>query len=144
MSKVEFPLISQIGLSVHEAEYCSHRKCAETHVRASDLEALLAKAPVVTGQKLHIHDAEEREWAFTERPDSNDTHTALLVNVQPFVRDTAEGLLRELIDSYDGVDRDVDRRKLIERARNLVKISGAADLINETAERARKLLGEEG
>ena len=67
-------------------------------VYATELESLLEKATVVYGKD------DAKAWfegPTKDRPDVNfvrwETHTALLINVRPIVKDSAESLLREMV-----------------------------------------------
>jgi hypothetical protein len=53
-----------------------------------------------------------------------DTHTALLINVQPIQKDSAESLLREIVDGYDKDQYQYGTK------------------IHERIERAKRLLGK--
>jgi hypothetical protein len=56
----------------------------------------------------------------------SDTHKALLINITPIVKDTAESLLRDLINTWDAAEFDeaIDtlciNRKLYDRAKALL------------------------
>lgn len=111
----DFPLIKSLGLELIDG----HRLYPDApgytkHVRAVDLEALLASAPVVYGVK----DADDVGWC-AHHDAEIDTHTALLVNVQPIRKDTAESLLRELIEQCDGETAMIPRH-VYDRARALL------------------------
>lgn len=66
------------------------------HISPEDLESALEKAVRVFGVKY------ENGFFMGEKKDSDDTHTALLLGPEPIVKDTAESLLKELVDLMDG------------------------------------------
>lgn len=115
----DFPLCRECGLEVR-----MHSQGVDGYVRAADVEALLSKAPVVSGYKVRD------EFAMWENYDPSEasqlpTHTARLVNVREIKRDTAEGLLRELgeifeSDYYDMRQWHTKLAPLVERARRLL------------------------
>lgn len=70
------------------------------YYRAADLEAKLASAPVV-----YVENHANFGWSGQEKNDSGDwigteaTHSARLLLVEPIAKDTAESLLRELVEN---------------------------------------------
>lgn len=64
------------------------------------------------------------ENVWSPNPQSGDTHTAVLINVRPIKKETAEDLLKEFIKQHDriieGCDYEVTH-PLIERARKIVE-----------------------
>lgn len=110
MSKSKYPLIEQLGLNTLEG----HRDYPEApgynqYVRAEHLERVLEQAVKVSGL---THDEGMEIMAFSKCEAINDTHTALLINVQPIVRDTAESILRDLVEDYkDDLKYSVDKTR---------------------------------
>lgn len=50
-------------------------------------------------------------WNWDEQPRQGDTHTALVIEYEPIAKpDTAESLLRAIVEKYDFVEHDVFRR----------------------------------
>lgn len=88
------------------------------YVRAADVEAMLAKAPVVYG---NTEDGWMNKCPSRGTPDDWHTHTARIIAVSPVVNDTAESLLRELV----GAGRDFAYLKaydaFVDRARKLLE-----------------------
>jgi hypothetical protein len=126
----QFPKCKELGLEVRRAEeiwptithveYPNGTKlaCPESMVRAADVEALLEKGVRVYGTP----DIPAVAWG--AKPHMLDTHTALLINVRPIVKDTAEGLLRELVALDDKPLATISAdcySKIIERAKRLLK-----------------------
>lgn len=120
MTPPRFPLIEQLGLDVDwgrlNTEGRAHR--GPSHwIRAEDLERVLEQAPTMSCQKNDLG-----FWRALESSKKNetyplDTHTARLLCVQPIVKDTAESLLREFVDS-DGVTM---LKQFIERAKKVLE-----------------------
>ncbi len=50
-------------------------------------------------------------WSTSIRDDESPTHQALLINVQPIVKDTAEGLLREFESLLESMRLDTGWRE---------------------------------
>lgn len=73
MSQPKFPMIEQLGLNLHEAI-----PGWKEFIIASDLETLLEK-----GQRVYA--SELKSWQWSKDKEYSDTHTALLVNVQPII-----------------------------------------------------------
>lgn len=118
MSESKYPLIEQLGLTALSAKPLG----ADSYVYrdvvlASDLERVLEQAVKVTKQ-------DEKFTAYWNEPDvkganpENSTHTALLINIQPIVKDTAESLLRDLIHFED---KSRLHPEFIARARRLLE-----------------------
>lgn len=98
--------------------------CAWISIRVVNetFQAFLAKGRVVYG-----FDDDTGAWTFergkTEDGDI-DTHQALLVNVEPIERDSAEKILRDLIETADSLpDKNplLSVRYYVDRARALLK-----------------------
>jgi len=85
-----YPLIKELGLEPEEAQYWDP---SDEVVCAKDLERVLSQLIKVTG----LRKVEDDRWIFSEYPSSGDTHTALLLNVKPIEKDTAESLLKEWV-----------------------------------------------
>lgn len=124
--KNDFPLISELGLKVHAdtlgvlpthpmGALYFERKLA-TNVRASDLEKLLAEGVMVCAHRGPSN--LEGVWIARPYEDVDSTHTGLLIGIKPIKRDTAEGLLREMIAAWTPSG---EMEPLIERARRLLK-----------------------
>src|SRR5271165_2014901 len=109
VSNPKYPLCKQAGLQI-----CLWNLC--DYVKAADVEALLANAPVVESY------GERNEWyANGCHRFSDNTHTARLLLIEPIVNDTAESLLRALLKEYEDVGEYSERAKeLRDRARKLV------------------------
>lgn len=114
----QFKLCESAGLDIYSERF-EDSLGPKKHfvVKAEDVEALLRDAPVVYGGT----DCDGRgEY---NNPFSNyhsmgiDTHTARLVCIEPIVRDTAEGLLREFVEQREIRGPD----SLVERARKLLE-----------------------
>lgn len=87
------------------ADYCN-KILAERGVRVSgDLQKPEASLPVC--------------WWTIENPSGADTHTALLIDIRPIVRDTPEALLREIIRKWDDPGC-IAMNVIVERARALL------------------------
>lgn len=109
----DFPHIKELGLGV----YYRHAFTAEGdhYVRAADLEALLAKGVRVYG------DPNIMGQVWSDRNSLNlDTHTALLVGIEPIKRDSAEDVLRDMIEQWDGLNGYSRLQELLERAKRVV------------------------
>lgn len=99
MTMTDYPLCKQMGLPTVEMrswiDGIEHALC----VKADDLEAKLAAAPVVYGHMRddgHFYVPDPR-LGLRSGTDMKDTHTARLLCVSEIKRDTAESLLREYI-----------------------------------------------
>lgn len=99
----DYPLIKQMGLELRELYSPPHNSFGKPQdlgkfrcVDADDLERALAAAPVVYKKDAPGH-------VYSPLKNCDDTHTARLLCVQPIVRDTAESLLRDLLEEYDKV-----------------------------------------
>lgn len=116
MLSPNFPLLRAAGLRVEYTD--AHLAPPTAVVRAADVERLLEQAPVVRNAERM-----KDEWSIQSHPE--DTHTARLVLVTPIVRDTAESLLRELMDIFNKAGHDGYAVELLERARKLLTEAGA-------------------
>lgn len=65
-------------------------------IQAKDVEAFLANAPAVDVYAWPYGD--KTYWRTPNLSDNEGTHQARLVMIEPIVKDTAESLLRELIE----------------------------------------------
>lgn len=117
----QFPLIKALGLFVQE-------RClgGKAHVNAADLEALLSKGVRVQAYKGPASRLGGM-WILEGQHDADSTHTALLIDVRPIERDTAEGLLFALLGAYEHAVENDDaavsvewRNKIVERAKRLL------------------------
>lgn len=79
-------------------------------IDAADVEKLLEDAPVVTA-----YNNNKLYWSTNN--DDGDTHTARLVMMEPIAKDTAEGLLREIVSRWNPEATD----SLIDRAKRLLE-----------------------
>lgn len=104
---MKYQLIESLGLEVVP-------ECNSDWVSADALERALANAPVVYGGKIPATGLMQ----YDEQPGTQDTHIARLVCVQAIQKDTAESLLRELIEcpAWEG-----PFKSLQERARKLLE-----------------------
>lgn len=117
----QFPNIKALGIEVHGACLAPNNGSiqfpADEVVLAFHLEHLLEQAPVVYGKADgSIHNELHYPWTGESR--EQDTYTARLVGIKPIVRDTAEGLLREMVECWNG--GGAGHAKLYERARALL------------------------
>lgn len=116
----KFPLVTALGVKVEHAPW------HEYVVKASDLEAALASAPVITSY------GERNEWyANGAMGLQSDTHQARLVCVQELRKDTAEGLLESCVQLLQAAEKSwgnplyqTDVKNYIERARRLLGAKG--------------------
>lgn len=101
----DFPLCNQAGLSFWK-EYDS----GITMILATDVEALLAKAPTVQMQHLNesgLVDEHGPGWIAHEPSTrmrgvgEGITHVGRVVLIEPIQKDTAESLLRELMMAHE-------------------------------------------
>lgn len=116
----QFPLITRLGLRIEtvqaDAEPRNYRDNWQV-VRADELEKMLASAPVVYATDLHLPKGTcPAVYGWNDINGPNRTHTALLVGITPLKVDTAESLLRELIEYNGGVWPD----SFWDRARRLL------------------------
>lgn len=86
----------------------------------------LAKGRVVYGQA----DAGDRDgfWGFSEKQHGDDTHRALLINIEPLEVDSERKVLEDLVEWHKGVEDVVysgwgapSLSPLIDRARKLLE-----------------------
>ncbi len=108
-----YPLCKAAGLSVYPGGAGMNVYCF-----AADVEALLSAAPVVYGWT----NAEINKQFWSNEPNTEgssypNSHTARLVCIEPIVRDTAESLLKELVDCTDNKKAYCG---LVDRARQLL------------------------
>lgn len=113
-----FPLCEKLGLYVSPAHFYDMRALEEKEpaLRAADLERILESAPVVYGQPNIVG---VLSWS-NFRLESGDTHTARLVAVEPIVRESAEDVLRAIVERWGHVGTLSDGREFIERARKVL------------------------
>lgn len=123
MSKSKYPLCEAAGLEVVPKKKIDELLLPQDYVRASEVERMLSEAPVVYGFDAH-QGSDKRAWLFDERKNEDfQTHTARLVCIQPVQRDTAESLLRELIElqECDHLSLPSDYISLKNRAKALLE-----------------------
>src|SRR6185369_3016955 len=91
--EMNFPNVAALGLEVHSCITPKHNVNTWEFVRASDLEALLAKGVRVWSA------GNTPEWTSVQKchGTGNYTHTALLVGITEIKRETAEDVLRDLM-----------------------------------------------
>lgn len=92
MSIDNFPLCRRAGLRT--VTYVYHESYKD-FVFAKDIEEFLSKAPVV--YRNDADDEDEQMWTYQQI--EVDSHQARLVMIEPIQKDTAESLLRELLDA---------------------------------------------
>lgn len=115
----KYPLCEELGLTI-ETRY----------ILAADLERILSQAPVVDmveacqmgGKSFY------RTITMADKDDAA-THTARLIGIKPIVKDTAESLLKEILEQLD--------LRLKEYGGGFYKFEAS-----DALERARKLLEE--
>lgn len=123
MSDDKYTLCKKAGLRLRQPHIMP--KCDSVWaINAEDVEAFLAKAPVVGCYLLkesNLTDEHGPGWVAAEtstRFNRPHTHTARLVMIEPLQRDTAESLLRELANwaGQDGYPFELQKRakKLLE------------------------------
>lgn len=109
-SDERFPIIKQLKLELVAAEWSPKK----LFILAEDLERILEKAPMVAGWE---HKA---GYLYEGQKFDQEPHwQGLIVARRPLVRDTADGLLRELIASWGSSIKSRD--DIIERAKKLVE-----------------------
>lgn len=120
MSDGNYPLCKAVGLNVSTA---GGWKALVRVVPADDVEKLLAAASVVfSGPGIF---PAEVVWNINQ--DTNfHTHSARLLLVQPIVRDSAEQLVTDLVNSHTKFNTDTSRwapdpEYWIERAKRLLE-----------------------
>jgi hypothetical protein len=106
-----FPLLTRAGLKVIETLYYGERQWIE----AADVERWLEQAPVVYG----LHAGADTVWTMDKT--GMDTHMAKILLIEPIARDTAEGLLRELVDAIAPTADGPSLARLRERARKMLE-----------------------
>lgn len=111
-----FPFCEAVGLHVQR------RDIGDNVILAADVEKLLESGVEVFG------DVTSRAFGFGQRNPPygvGDTHTGLLINIQPIVRDTAEQILKEMISTFDFTSKNpmlhVVDKSLIDRAKKLIE-----------------------
>lgn len=119
-----FPHVKALGLPLSTGHITLHGELSGqwgSWVRASDLEKLLEQAPVVHS---HILPSDENRGpaydAWFLKKYNDDTHTALLVGVKPIERDTAELILRDLLERDSSQLDRPSMREITRRAKALL------------------------
>lgn len=126
MSK--FPIIEdELGLVVHEykpnkghMETVVLQKIEHEHhcfVPAEPLERLFRQAPVVYGK---WRPDGEHGWVTEEWSEKTDTHTARLIGVREIKKDSAEDLLRDLLEKFES-GQGFDMSPYMNRAKKLLE-----------------------
>lgn len=115
----EFKMCEAVGLTVIDG---NQGRCGRYCILAADVEKLLESGVEVFG------DVTSRAFGFGQRNPPygvGDTHTGLLINIQPIVRDTAEQILKEMISTFDFTSKNpmlhVVDKSLIDRAKKLIE-----------------------
>lgn len=112
--KMNYPLIKRCfpGLTLVSRGIINH------YISAKELERELEQAKSVYGSTCF------NSWEFDTQPHKLDTHSAIILGIEPIKKETAEDVLRELIEKVD--------------------LKYAYDIANLTdvIKRARKVLGE--
>jgi hypothetical protein len=104
----KYPLIESLGLM-------AYNEAPSTWVYADDLECVLEKAVAVRGLKA------SNGWAFSEYRCGIDTHTALLICIQPIAKpDTFEQLAKDVADLGETITNEWIF-KMRERAKRLLE-----------------------
>lgn len=76
----------------------------------------LSKAKVVTAVI-----EKDKDIFWSDISADNDTHRALLINIEPLEKDSAESLLKEFADFFNKVESNSKLEKLLDRAKRLLK-----------------------
>lgn len=133
----DFKHCRALGLLMMRSHWAGHAEGDgwQYVVSASDLEALLAKGVRVTCESAiadmpRLLPGPFNKWSQTEG--ANDTHTALLIDIQPIRKESAEEVLRDFImntlkrDGRKGVDTYEMREgaNIVERARRALENNG--------------------
>lgn len=123
MSETKYKLCKRAGLEIQEHRVIVGFSRGEygleeaDFVRAADIEKLLEGAPVV---RARLYDNEVfGEWF--DKAHEQDTHTARLLLIEPIVKDTAEGLLSELLRYRSNISTCRDLDAILDRARRLLE-----------------------
>jgi hypothetical protein len=118
-----FPLCKKAGLSILNYTICAG---VGRWIQASDVESLLANAPVVVSQAPDVK-AANIGW-YREREHLHDKYnfSARLLLIEPIKRDSAESVLRDLVAYENKISNDIygkpntEYGALMERARKLL------------------------
>lgn len=119
----KFPLIEELGLKVLAKENGTMLTSFPAQVGydyfvlASDLERLLSQAPVVYGK---WRPDGEHGWVTEEWSEKTDTHTARLIGVKEIKKDSAEDLLRDLLEKFEA-GHGFDMSPYMNRAKKLLE-----------------------
>ncbi len=120
----DFPLCSELGLELLAGGKPEMHGRANCFISAADVERLLS-----AGVSLELIETckmnAKQYWRTVDINDVNGgTHSAIAI-IRPIVRDTAESLLRELIEWSDSTRRQcLGDTGVVERARVLLRSSG--------------------
>ena len=113
----DHPNCRALGLEVHSVIKPTTHINTWEFVRASDLEALLAKGVRVYGE---INAANQHAWTDTNVI-PGATSTALLIDIQPIKRETAEDVLRDWLRFAEASPFAKDD-SMLERARRVLEL----------------------
>ena len=114
----KYKLCKRAGLNITKRTdvYPAHTDIVDV-IRAAEVEKLLEGAPVV---RARLYDNEVfGEWF--DKAHEQDTHTARLLLIEPIVKDTAEGLLSELLRYRSNISTCRDLDAILDRARRLLE-----------------------
>lgn len=114
----DFKLCKEVGFYLYDA-----RGGVNNYIAAEHVEAFLEKGVRVQGVKNEIGE----HYGFNDYTEDIDTHTALLVNIQPIKQEqTAEDLLRDVMTYFDDDEALSERMQTkIQKARSFLAGRGA-------------------
>jgi hypothetical protein len=120
MTDKKFPLIESLGLKTTNPAYWPPEVNMNRHdlIFAEDLERVLERAPVVYVFK------KDSKWVWMPTADGFTirTHTARLLCVEPIKKESAEDLLREILDAVEEQGQSWPYpEKYIERAKKVLE-----------------------
>lgn len=114
---MKYPMIERLGLEINtNNQFVNYTQV----VKASDLEQLLARAPVVNLVKMS-------EFVYEASALAEYTHNCLAVGIQPIRKDTAEQILKDFVSACEKIEckpneySRLDLSKLYDRARKLIE-----------------------
>lgn len=121
----DFKLCKKAGLTFMRSHWAGHAEGDgfQYVVSASDVEKLLRDAPVVAsnyGQHTWVREDKDDPEEFNNIIEQGyeTSVTARLLMIEPIVKDTAESLLREMLEGYD---KNETPCSVYERARKLLR-----------------------
>ena len=94
----KYKMIERLGLELGSTDLARNFEPYVKVVLASSLEKLLSAAPVVYA---HAIDGLKPDKPWSGPSQYGDTHTALLLGVQPIVKDTAESIVKWLAETNE-------------------------------------------